>query len=136
MDPHPSFLILGPTAVGKSAFAVSVAEQCDGEIVSADAFQVYAGLDLLTAKPSPELLARVPHHLVGEVPLTESWNVARWLDAARERIAGIRGRGRMPIVVGGTGLYIRALTRGLAELPPASPALSCQDIETSVCPRS
>lgn len=121
--PQSSFLILGPTAVGKSAFAVSVAERCGGEIVSADAFQVYAGLDGLTAKPSPDLLARVPHHLVGEVPLTESWDVARWLALAQKRIGEIHRRGRVPIIVGGTGLYIRALTRGLAELPPASPAL-------------
>ena len=126
MHPHPSYLILGPTAAGKSSFAVSVAERCHGEIVSADAFQVYAGLDILTAKPSPDLLARVPHHLIGEVPLTDSWDVARWLDAARTRIAEIRERGRVPIIVGGTGLYIRALTRGLADLPPASPALRAE----------
>ena len=112
--------------MGKSAFAVSVAEKCNGEIVSADAFQVYAGLDVLTAKPSPDLLARVPHHLIGEVPLTDLWDVARWLDAARSRIAEIRERGRVPIIVGGTGLYIRALTRGLADLPPASPALRAE----------
>ena len=124
--PHPAFLILGPTAAGKSAFAVAVAQRCDGEIVSADAFQVYAGLDLLTAKPAPELRARVPHHLVGEVALTEAWDVARWLAAAEKRIAEIRGRGRVPLIVGGTGLYFRALTRGLADLPPASPALRAE----------
>ena len=109
--------------MGKSAFAVAVAERCGGEIVSADAFQVYAGLDMLTAKPSLELRQRVPHHLIGEVALTEPWDVARWLDAAQKRIAEIRTRGRLPIIVGGTGLYLRALTRGLADLPPASPAL-------------
>ena len=94
--------------------------------MSADAFQVYAGLDVLTAKPSPDLLSRVPHHLIGEVPLTDAWDVARWLDAAQKRIAEIRARGRVPIIVGGTGLYIRALTRGLADLPPASPALRAE----------
>ena len=103
-----------------------MAEKCHGEIVSADAFQVYAGLDVLTAKPSPDLLTRVPHHLIGEVPLTDAWDVARWLDAARNRIAEIRERGRVPIIVGGTGLYIRALTRGLADLPPASRALRAE----------
>ena len=117
------FLLLGPTAVGKSDLAVVVAERCGGEIVSADAFQVYVGLDVLTAKPSTELRARVPHHLIGEVPLIQSWDVAQWLDAARSRIAEIHARGRRAIVVGGTGLYIRALTRGLADMPPASPAL-------------
>ena len=126
LETSRSFLILGPTAAGKSDFAVAVAERCDGEIVSADAFQIYASLDLLTAKPSAELRARVPHHLIGEVPLRESWDVARWLDAARCRIAKIHARGRMAIVVGGTGLYIRTLTRGLAELPPASPSLRAE----------
>ena len=120
------FLLLGPTAVGKSDLAVAVAERCGGEIVSADAFQVYAGLDVLTAKPSTELRARVPHHLIGEVPLIQSWDVAQWLDAARSRIAEIHARGRTAIVVGGTGLYIRALTRGLADIPPASPALRAE----------
>jgi tRNA dimethylallyltransferase len=124
--PHSSFLILGPTAVGKSDFAVAIAERCNGEIVSADAFQVYAGLDVLTAKPSAALRARVPHHLIGEVPLSESWDVARWLKAVRQRIGEIHRRGRVALVVGGTGLYIRALTRGLADLPPASPTLRAE----------
>ncbi len=126
MDTSSSFLILGPTAVGKSAFVAEVAARCDGEIVNADAFQVYAGLDILTAKPDAEMRARVPHHLVGEIPLTQSWDVAQWLDAARSRIAEIHARGRVAIVCGGTGLYIRALTRGLADLPPASPALRAE----------
>ncbi len=121
-----TFLILGPTAVGKSDFAAAVAARCDGEIVSADAFQVYAGLDLLTAKPSAALRARAPHHLVGEIPLTQAWDVAQWLVAARLRIAEIHARGRVAIVAGGTGLYLRALTRGLADLPPASPALRAE----------
>ena len=120
--PSP-FIIAGPTAVGKSDIAVAVAERTGGEIVGADAFQVYRGLDILTAKPSPALLARVPHHLVGEIPLTRPWDVAQWLAAARERIADIHARGRRALVVGGAGLCIRALTRGLATLPPASPEL-------------
>ena len=126
LDTQSSFLILGPTAVGKSDIAAAVAERCGGEIVSADAFQVYAGLDLLTAKPTAEVRARVRHHLVGEIPLTQSWDVAQWLDAARSRIAEIHARGHVAIVAGGTGLYIRALTRGLADLPPASPELRAE----------
>ena len=94
--------------------------------MGADAFQVYQGLELLTAKPGAPLLARVSHHLIGEVPLSERWNVAQWLAAARERIASIRERGRIAIVVGGTGLYVRALTRGLAELPAASAELRAE----------
>lgn len=120
------FIIAGPTAVGKSALAVEVAERCQGEIVNADAFQIYQGLDILTAKPAADLLARVPHHLVGTVPLSQSFDVAQFLAAARECIAEIHHRQRLPIVVGGTGLYLRALTHGLADLPPADSALRAE----------
>lgn len=120
------FIIAGPTAVGKSDIAVAVAEQCGGEIIGADAFQIYRGLDILTAKPSPNLRARVPHHLIGEIPLTQSFDVAQYLALANERIADVRARGRTPIVVGGTGMYLRALLRGLADLPPADAALRAQ----------
>jgi len=120
------FIIAGPTALGKSETAVALAERCAGEIIGADAFQVYRGLDILTAKPSPELRARVPHHLIGEIPLTQSFDVAQYLDLARDRIARIRARGRVPIVVGGTGMYLRALMRGLADLPTANAALRAE----------
>lgn len=120
------FVIAGPTAVGKSEIAVAVAERCGGEIVGADAFQVYAGLDLLTAKPAPELRERVPHHLVGTIPLAQQFDVAQFLDAARGCIAEIGARGRTPIVCGGTGLYVRALLRGLADLPPADAGLRAE----------
>ena len=121
-----AFFLAGPTAVGKTDVALAIAEACNGEIVGADAFQVYRGLDLLTAKPSPEALARVPHHLVGTVPLAEEFNVARYLSAAQAAIADIRGRGRLPIIAGGTGLYMRALTRGLSDIPPANPELRAE----------
>ena len=121
-----AFFLAGPTAVGKTEAALAVAEACNGEIVGADAFQVYRGLDILTAKSSAEALARVPHHLVGTVALTEAFNVARYLEAAQAAIADIRRRGRLPIVVGGTGLYLRALTRGLSDIPPASPELRAE----------
>jgi tRNA dimethylallyltransferase len=117
------FFLLGPTAVGKSALAVDFAERVGGEIIGADAFQIYAGLDVLSAKPSAELRARVPHHLIGEVPAGASFDVAQWLARARECIAEIASRRRVPVVCGGTGLYIRALTHGLAELPPADATL-------------
>lgn len=125
-DAAPLFIIAGPTAVGKSALAAIVAERCGGEIVSADAFQVYRGLDILTAKPAPELRARVPHHLIGEIPLQQSFDVAQFLSLARERITAIRHRGRIPIIVGGTGLYLRALTHGLADLPGSDAALRAE----------
>ena len=122
----PCFIIAGPTAVGKSDIAVAVAERCGGEIVGADAFQIYRGLGILTAQPSTELRARAPHHLIGEIPPTQSFDVAQYLRAARQRIAEIRARGRVPIVTGGTGLYLRALTRGLADLPGADMGLRAE----------
>ena len=117
------YIIAGPTAVGKSEIAVALAERCGGEIVGADAFQIYQGLDVLTAKPSAELRARVPHHLIGEIPLTQAFDVAQYLALATQRIAEIHARGRFPIVSGGAGLYLRALTRGLADLPSADAQL-------------
>ena len=88
-----------------------------GEIVNADSMQLYAGLRVLTAGPSPEEAARAPHHLFGMVDPAEGWSVGRWLRAATGVLAEIRARGRHAVVVGGTGLYFRALTRGLAEVP-------------------
>ena len=119
----PAFLIIGPTTVGKSSLAVEFAERVGGEIVSAYAFQVYSGLDILSAKPAPELRARAPHHLIGEVPLAARFDAGQWRNRAARCIVEIAARGRVPIVCGGTGLYIRALTHGLAELPAADPAL-------------
>ena len=121
-----AFFLAGPTAVGKTDVALAVAEACGGEIVGADAFQVYAGLDILTAKPPREALARVPHHLVGSVPLSEAFNVARYREAALAAMEDIRRRGRLPIVAGGTGLYLRALTHGLADIPPTPPELRAE----------
>lgn len=118
-----SLFLAGATATGKSDIAVGMAERIGGEVVSADAFQVYAGLDLLTAKPSPEQMRRVPHHLVGTIPLDQTFNAAEWRDAALEAIASILARGVTPVVCGGTGLYFRALIEGFSELPSASPAL-------------
>jgi len=117
--PPQTVIIAGPTAVGKSLLAVEVAERLGGEIVGADAFQIYAGLDVLSAKPEPALMAQVPHHLIGEVPLDESFDVAKYLKRVRECVEAIVARGRVPVVCGGTGLYLRALTRGLAEMPSA-----------------
>jgi len=122
----PFFVIAGATACGKSALAVRAAEQCGGEIVGGDAFQVYAGLEILTAQPEPALRARVPHHLIGEVSLHRRFDVAQYAELARVRIAEIHARGRVPIVCGGTGLYLRALLRGLAELPAADEKLRAE----------
>lgn len=111
------WLIAGPTASGKSALALRLAGATGGEIVNADSMQLYADLRLLTARPSAEEEARAPHHLFGAVDAADGWSVGRWLKAAHERLAEISARGRPAVVVGGTGLYFRALTQGLAEVP-------------------
>jgi tRNA dimethylallyltransferase len=113
------FFIVGPTAVGKSEIAAEVARQLGAEVLSADAFQVYCGLDLLTAKPDGATLAKAPHHLIGTVPLGEEMNAEKYRTAAETILA----RGKHFIVVGGTGLYVKALTHGLASLPSANPKL-------------
>ena len=118
-------LIAGPTASGKSALALRLAERIDGEIVNADALQLYADLRILTARPTPEEEGRAPHHLFGVADGADGWSVGRWLDAAVPVLEAIAARGRPAIVVGGTGLYFRALTKGLAEIP-AVPAAARQ----------
>lgn len=89
-----------------------------GEIVNADSMQLYADLSVLTARPSAEEAAQVPHHLYGVADAADGWSVGRWLSAAVEVLSDITARGRTPVVVGGTGLYFHALTKGLAEIPP------------------
>jgi tRNA dimethylallyltransferase len=118
-----AFFIVGPTAIGKSELAADVARKTGAEIVSADAFQIYRGLDLLTAKPESSTLAKAPHHLIGLVPLTEEMNAEKYRRAAIRAIEEINARGKLAIVVGGSGLYIKALTHGLAPLPESDPKL-------------
>lgn len=113
----------GPTGVGKSALATALAERLDGEILGADAFQIYSGLTVLTAQPTAVQLARVPHHLFGFLDLRENFNAALFIQAARQHMEAIAARGKLPILVGGTGLYLKALTHGLSEMPPVDPAL-------------
>src|SRR5438094_3610816 len=118
-----TFFILGPTATGKSEFAANVAHEIGSEIISADAFQIYRGLDLLTAKPDRATLAKAPHHLIGSTPLHEEMNAEKYRRAASRAIDEIHSRGKAVIVVGGSGLYIKALTHGLAVLPQVDPKL-------------
>src|SRR5258708_25901308 len=115
--------IVGPTATGKSEFAADVAREIGAEIVSADAYQVYRGLDLLTAKPDASTLAKAPHHLIGATPLHEEMNAEKYRRAASRAIEEIQSRGKLAIVVGGSGFYINALTDGLAPMPESDPKL-------------
>ncbi len=118
-----TFFIVGPTATGKSELAADVAREISAEIVSADAFQIYRGLDLLTAKPDVSTLANAPHHLIGTVPFTEAMNAEKFRRLGLRAIDEINSRGKLAIVVGGSGLYIKALTHGLAPLPESDPKL-------------
>jgi len=111
------FFIVGPTASGKSEIAADVAARCGAEIVSADAFQIYRGLVLLTAQPDQTTMEKAPHHLVGSVPMTEEMSAEKFRVLASTAIEEINRQGRLAIVVGGSGLYIKALTDGLASLP-------------------
>lgn len=123
----PLRFIVGPTAAGKSAAAMALAEQIDAEIISADAVQVYRGLDIGSAKPTAEEQSRVPHHLIDIADPWEAMDAARWRAAAVEAMEAITGRGRVPLVVGGTGLYVRALVFGLMEVPEIS-----EDVRSAV----
>ena len=123
MLPSSTIFLAGPTASGKSALALELASQVDGEIVNADAFQLYAGLDMLTAKPTAADFARVPHHLYGVLPLTEACDAQRYHDLAKPVLEEIASRGKTPLVVGGSGLYLKALTHGLAPLPQGDAAM-------------
>lgn len=115
-------VITGPTASGKSALALREAERLGGEIVSADSMQLYRGIEIGTAQPSPEERRRVPHHLVGIYDFSVRAEVFTFCDLAGRAIRGIQGRGHVPIVVGGTGFYLKALFGGLDDLP-ADPVL-------------
>jgi tRNA dimethylallyltransferase len=115
--------LLGPTASGKTSVALALAERFPVEIVSVDSAQVYRGMDVGTAKPDRAARGRVPHHLIDIVDPTESYSAGRFRDDALALIAQIHARGNVPVLAGGTMLYFRALTRGLADLPPAQPAL-------------
>jgi tRNA dimethylallyltransferase len=118
-----AFFIAGPTATGKSELAADVAREINAEIVSVDAFQIYQGLDLLTAKPHPSTLAKTHHHLIGTTPVSEDMNAEKYRRTATRAINEINSRGKVAIIVGGSGLYIKALTHGLARLPASDPKL-------------
>ncbi len=120
------FYICGPTASGKSALALEMAERLDGEIVNADAFQLYRGLEIVSAAPSAGELARLPHHLYSVLEPSESADAQRYVNLAKPVIAEIQTRGKTPIITGGSGLYLKFLTHGAAPLPTADAALRAE----------
>ena len=122
-EDQPVLVIGGPTASGKSALAVALAALLGGEVINADSMQVYRGLPILTAQPDAATQARVPHRLYGLLELDERCSAGRWRTMAVAAITAARARGKVPIVVGGTGLYLRALMTGLAEIPDTPPEL-------------
>ncbi len=119
-------LIAGPTASGKSALACAVAEKHDGVVINADSAQVYRDLRVLTARPAPEEEGRVPHRLFGHVDGAESYSAARWADEARAAIDAAHAAGKLPVLVGGTGLYMRTLLDGIAPVPEIDPAIRAE----------
>ncbi len=117
-DPRPVVVVAGPTAGGKSALALAIAERFRGTVINADSMQVYRELPILTAAPGPDALARAPHRLYRVLAAAETCSAGRWRDMAMAEIRAAHDAARLPVVVGGTGLYLRALITGLARIPP------------------
>ena len=123
MTASATILIAGPTTSGKSALALALAESLGGIIINADSMQVYRDLAIITARPTPAEEARVPHLLYGHIDAGENYSVGRWFLDARGALVQAERRGLLPIFVGGTGLYFKVLTRGLAAVPPIPPGI-------------
>ena len=111
-------LVAGPTASGKSALALTLAERLGGTIVNADLMQIYCDLRIITARPTPDEERRMPHRLYGHIDAAENYSVGRWCTEAATELETVKGESRTAIIVGGTGLYFNALSRGLAAVPP------------------
>jgi tRNA dimethylallyltransferase len=116
-------LIAGPTASGKSALALELAQKTGGVVINADSMQVYRDLRVITARPTPEEEAKVPHRLYGHIDAAVNFSVGYWVADAAAALAEVRSQNRLPIFVGGSGLYFKALTRGLSAVPPIPPAI-------------
>ncbi|MGC6427582.1 MAG: tRNA (adenosine(37)-N6)-dimethylallyltransferase MiaA [Akkermansiaceae bacterium] len=123
---HEPFYLCGPTASGKSAYALALAEKWNGEIINADAFQLYQGFETLTAAPEEHEKSLVPHHLYSQLHLSERLDAARYESLARPIISDVQARGKIPLIVGGSGLYLKFLTHGPAEAPPGDETIRAE----------
>lgn len=110
----PLISVTGPTASGKTRLGVSLAKHFDGEVISADSMQIYQGMDIATAKPTAEEMCGIPHHLIGFLPPDQTFSVAQFVDLAKAKIEDIHKRGKLPIIVGGTGLYVNSLLNNIS----------------------
>jgi tRNA dimethylallyltransferase len=122
----PRIFIAGPTAAGKSEIALALAEKIGGEIISVDSMQVYRGLDIGTAKPDAATQKKIRHHLIDVCDLTEPFDAAKFVQLAKQAVAEIQSRKKIPIFCGGTGLYFKAYLDGLGDAPPANPKLRAE----------
>ena len=123
-SPKPKVIVIcGPTGIGKTSVGIELAKKHGGEIVSADSMQIYRYMDIGTAKPTPSELAQVPHHMIDIVDPDEDYDAVQFSKRARDRVAEIFNRGRIPFIVGGTGLYIKALLHGLFQSKPVDPQI-------------
>ncbi|MBB34555.1 MAG: tRNA (adenosine(37)-N6)-dimethylallyltransferase MiaA [Hirschia sp.] len=133
----PAILIHGPTASGKTALAISLARKLGGEIINADSMQVYSDLRVLNARPSDEELAQAPHHMFGHVDGAIRYSTGKWVEDAASQIDEIRRRGKIPILAGGTGLYLSSLTQGLSRIPEIPTDIRAKaQAETAASPRA
>lgn len=124
--PAPVICLAGPTGSGKTAAALFLAQELNGEVINADSRQVYADFPLITAQPSPEERAACPHHLYGFLPATRKISAGQWAEQAAGMARQTLARGKTPLLVGGTGLYFQALLRGIAQIPPLDPAIGAR----------
>jgi len=118
--------ICGPTASGKSSLAIAIAQQLDGEVINGDAYQVYRGIETLSAAPSKEELSQAPHHLFSVLNTSEEFDAQRYRELALPIIADVQSRGKTPILVGGSGMYLKFLTHGPSPVPASDPCLRSQ----------